>query len=230
MQRHYEGEDCGSCSAALKFINFRLAGGNCGTVLSFSLACTCNLPATNSRRVSLVGVAAEVHVCRRMTQETGGSYGIALNETHLSARNLHIPHQAHKIVDAYCQEQGYDMGETEFLNSSEWIEAKELQLHVHQVQHICSCLKTPSSVLITLLLHKPGYMEHATNMPRAAHRALGDSISELQMARHSLLIFILQPRLPSIPSNHAGNVDDGFVVGSDGRECRLCGGLCVCVH
>ncbi|KAF5841880.1 Ssl1-like-domain-containing protein [Dunaliella salina] len=35
-------------------------------------------------RVSLVGVAAEVHVCRRMTQETGGSYGIALNETHLS--------------------------------------------------------------------------------------------------------------------------------------------------
>jgi hypothetical protein len=33
-----------------------------------------------------VGVAAEVHVCRRIAQETGGSYGIALNETHLAGK------------------------------------------------------------------------------------------------------------------------------------------------
>lgn len=34
-------------------------------------------------RVSVVSVSAEVHVCRRLAQETGGSYGVALNESHL---------------------------------------------------------------------------------------------------------------------------------------------------
>ncbi|GLC44389.1 hypothetical protein PLESTM_001591800 [Pleodorina starrii] len=34
-------------------------------------------------RVSVVGVAAEVYVCRRIAEETGGSYGVALNEAHL---------------------------------------------------------------------------------------------------------------------------------------------------
>ena len=31
----------------------------------------------------MVGIAAEVHVCRRMAEETGGTYGIALSEAHL---------------------------------------------------------------------------------------------------------------------------------------------------
>ncbi|BDA42827.1 General transcription factor IIH subunit 2 [Coccomyxa sp. Obi] len=36
----------------------------------------------NKIRVSVVGVAAEVHICRVFTQETGGTYGVALNEKH----------------------------------------------------------------------------------------------------------------------------------------------------
>jgi hypothetical protein len=35
-------------------------------------------------RVSVVGVAAEVFVCRRMSDETGGTYGVALNEVSVS--------------------------------------------------------------------------------------------------------------------------------------------------
>lgn len=31
----------------------------------------------------MVGVAAEVYVCRRITEDTGGTYGVALNEGHL---------------------------------------------------------------------------------------------------------------------------------------------------
>ncbi|KAL6762870.1 Ssl1-like-domain-containing protein [Haematococcus lacustris] len=34
-------------------------------------------------RVSVVGVAAEVYVCRRMAEDTGGTYGVALHEIHL---------------------------------------------------------------------------------------------------------------------------------------------------
>lgn len=34
-------------------------------------------------RVSVVGVAAEVYVCRRLADDTGGTYRIALNESHL---------------------------------------------------------------------------------------------------------------------------------------------------
>lgn len=34
-------------------------------------------------RVSVVGVAAEVYICRLMAQKTGGSYGVALDEGHL---------------------------------------------------------------------------------------------------------------------------------------------------
>ncbi|KAG2499971.1 hypothetical protein HYH03_002256 [Edaphochlamys debaryana] len=34
-------------------------------------------------RVSIVGVAAEVHVCRRIAEDTGGSYGVALHEGHM---------------------------------------------------------------------------------------------------------------------------------------------------
>lgn len=30
-----------------------------------------------------MGVAAEVYVCRRIADETGGTYGVALNEGHL---------------------------------------------------------------------------------------------------------------------------------------------------
>jgi hypothetical protein len=33
--------------------------------------------------VSLVGVAAEVHILKRTAELTGGSYGVALNEHHL---------------------------------------------------------------------------------------------------------------------------------------------------
>ncbi|EIE24534.1 transcription factor TFIIH, 44 kDa subunit, partial [Coccomyxa subellipsoidea C-169] len=36
----------------------------------------------NSIRVSIVGVAAEVHICKVFTKETGGTYGVALNEKH----------------------------------------------------------------------------------------------------------------------------------------------------
>jgi hypothetical protein len=38
----------------------------------------------HARRVSVVGVAAEVFVCRRMSGETGGTYGVALNEVSVS--------------------------------------------------------------------------------------------------------------------------------------------------
>eukprot|EP00879_Flechtneria_rotunda_P016374 GHRR01017131.1.p1 GENE.GHRR01017131.1~~GHRR01017131.1.p1 ORF type:complete len:394 (+),score=126.77 GHRR01017131.1:120-1301(+) len=34
-------------------------------------------------RVSVVGVAAEVHILRRTAEQTGGTYGVAMNETHL---------------------------------------------------------------------------------------------------------------------------------------------------
>lgn len=34
-------------------------------------------------RISAVGVSAEVYVCRRMTEATGGIYGVAMNENHL---------------------------------------------------------------------------------------------------------------------------------------------------
>lgn len=43
-------------------------------------------------RVSLVGVAAEVHVLRHTAQVTGGTYGVSLNESHLSELLLaHAP-------------------------------------------------------------------------------------------------------------------------------------------
>jgi len=37
----------------------------------------------NRCRVSVVGLAAEVYICREIADQTGGSYGVALNETHL---------------------------------------------------------------------------------------------------------------------------------------------------
>ncbi|PNH05866.1 General transcription factor IIH subunit 2, partial [Tetrabaena socialis] len=49
-----------------------------GSVLDSMKACK-----DNNIRVSVVGVAAEVYVCRRVTEVTGGSYGVALNEAHL---------------------------------------------------------------------------------------------------------------------------------------------------
>ncbi|GBF89199.1 general transcription factor IIH subunit 2 [Raphidocelis subcapitata] len=39
-------------------------------------------------RVSVVGVAAEVHILRRATEETGGAYGVALSEQHLAEQLL----------------------------------------------------------------------------------------------------------------------------------------------
>jgi transcription initiation factor TFIIH subunit 2 len=43
-------------------------------------------------RVSIVGVAAEVNVCRRMADETGGTYSVALGESHLEELMLgHAP-------------------------------------------------------------------------------------------------------------------------------------------
>ncbi len=34
-------------------------------------------------RVSIVGVAAEVYICRRIVDATGGTYGVATSEAHL---------------------------------------------------------------------------------------------------------------------------------------------------
>lgn len=43
-------------------------------------------------RVSIVGVAAEVYVCKRTASETGGSYGVATSEAHLEELLLgHAP-------------------------------------------------------------------------------------------------------------------------------------------
>jgi transcription initiation factor TFIIH subunit 2 len=39
-------------------------------------------------RVSVVGLAAEVHVCRAVAQETGGTYGVATGEAHLESLML----------------------------------------------------------------------------------------------------------------------------------------------
>lgn len=33
-------------------------------------------------RVSVIGLAAEVYVCKKLCTETGGSYHVALNESH----------------------------------------------------------------------------------------------------------------------------------------------------
>lgn len=49
------------------------------------------LPCSSSR-VSVVGVAAEVHVCRRMADDTGGTYAVALGGSHLEELMLtHAP-------------------------------------------------------------------------------------------------------------------------------------------
>lgn len=46
--------------------------------------CPDTCPQTHAcARVSVVGIAAEVYVCRRIADDTGGSYGVALNEGHL---------------------------------------------------------------------------------------------------------------------------------------------------
>ena len=42
-------------------------------------------PAHRFKRVSVIGLAAEVYVCRRLADETGGSYGVALDAGHLRA-------------------------------------------------------------------------------------------------------------------------------------------------
>jgi transcription initiation factor TFIIH subunit 2 len=43
-------------------------------------------------RVSVVGLAAEVHVCRALSRATGGTYGVALDEEHLGRLMLaHAP-------------------------------------------------------------------------------------------------------------------------------------------
>ena len=34
-------------------------------------------------RVSVVSVAAELHICRRMTEETGGMFGVSQSQHHL---------------------------------------------------------------------------------------------------------------------------------------------------
>lgn len=41
-------------------------------------------PASPPCRVTVVGVAAEVHILRRATEVTGGSYSVALSESHLA--------------------------------------------------------------------------------------------------------------------------------------------------
>ncbi|KAK9816858.1 hypothetical protein WJX72_006257 [[Myrmecia] bisecta] len=52
-------------------------------------------------RVSIVGIAAEVYVCRRTTEETGGTYGVALNDKHLEELVLdHAPPPPAKASDA----------------------------------------------------------------------------------------------------------------------------------
>ncbi|GFR41049.1 hypothetical protein Agub_g1692, partial [Astrephomene gubernaculifera] len=55
-----------------------LASCDPGSVLDSARSCR-----ENNIRVSIVGVAAEVYVCRRITEDTGGSYGVALHEQHL---------------------------------------------------------------------------------------------------------------------------------------------------
>lgn len=34
-------------------------------------------------RVSVIGIAAEVYICKHVAQETGGQYHVALSEKHL---------------------------------------------------------------------------------------------------------------------------------------------------
>mmetsp|Transcript_13699 Transcript_13699/g.29407 ORF Transcript_13699/g.29407 Transcript_13699/m.29407 type:complete len:458 (-) Transcript_13699:231-1604(-) len=58
-------------------------------------------------RVSVVGVAAEVYVCKRITDETGGTYGVALHEAHLEELMLsHAPPppatSAHALAELVC--------------------------------------------------------------------------------------------------------------------------------
>ncbi len=43
-------------------------------------------------RVSVVSVAAELHVCRRMTEETGGLFGVSQSQHHLEELVMaHVP-------------------------------------------------------------------------------------------------------------------------------------------
>ena len=52
-------------------------------------------------RVSIIGLAAEVHVCRRIADGTGGSYGVALDEGHLTDLALaHAPAPPLRTADA----------------------------------------------------------------------------------------------------------------------------------
>ena len=57
-------------------------------------------------RVSVVSVAAELHICRRMTEETGGMFGVSQSQHHLEDLLMaHAPppplnEQATKVRDA----------------------------------------------------------------------------------------------------------------------------------
>ncbi|KAK9846713.1 hypothetical protein WJX84_011717 [Apatococcus fuscideae] len=52
-------------------------------------------------RVSVVGLAAEVHICRLCAQETGGMYGVALGEKHLEELVMgHAPPPPSRAADS----------------------------------------------------------------------------------------------------------------------------------
>ncbi len=68
----------------------------------------------------MVGVSAEVYVCRRMCDETGGAYGVALHEAHLAELlAAHAPPPAllagtaqAELVSAHPRGRGLCVGRT----------------------------------------------------------------------------------------------------------------------
>lgn len=60
-------------------------------------------------RCSVIGLAAEVHICRVMTNKTAGEYGVVLDDRHFKEKlNVHIdPPPAAMRLDAALVRMGF---------------------------------------------------------------------------------------------------------------------------
>jgi len=64
---------------------------------------------SESIRCSVVGLAAELHICKRMANATGGEYGVTLDDKHYKEQlNAHIdPPTAAMRLDAALVKMGF---------------------------------------------------------------------------------------------------------------------------
>ncbi|KXZ56829.1 hypothetical protein GPECTOR_1g748 [Gonium pectorale] len=90
-----------------------------GNILDSVRACK-----ENHIRVSVVGVAAEVYVCRRIADDTGGSYGVALHEAHLEQllmAHAHPPPASQAQARAELVRMGFPQRSTEDASSAVFV-------------------------------------------------------------------------------------------------------------